>query len=55
MSDRCMIIDNKGIIFEGYEDEITKVFDAIISNEETDWDCEWEGDLILVKELRRHK
>lgn len=47
------IRDDDGVIFDSYdEDEMDKIFDVMLSGEES---LGWEGDLKLVKVLRRER
>lgn len=52
----CYYIIKLNITDDGFgEEESNKIFEAMISDEKTDWDVDWIGDLILVKEIRRYR
>jgi len=53
MAEKYIIMDNNGIIYDGNEDEMTATFEAMASGKNDEHLCGWEGDLVLVKEIKR--
>ena len=51
---RWAIIDDKGTIYDGHEDEMTSLFNAIIKDE-SDPDLTWDGDLKLIEIHQAYK
>jgi len=49
------IIDSNGVIHSGDETLMETAFDAMLSEEDSEWDVEWSGDLELIKVLKTAK
>jgi len=46
---RYLILNDDGIIYDGTEDDMREVYNSINSENNTDWDVDWKGEILLAK------